>query len=475
MRALPHLWRQYGRASASAGGGGTPGIVGTLWTPARDGGGFVTPAARASVPLNTWLKIAGMVIDPVLEYPRYTTSTGTGGDATQNIVRGWSSMAHDKLLRKVYEQGGGHSDTSKLENGITEGDLDKLIFTRYRQHAPLSAWQVWDEPTSSFVTVNVNPYAHLGAGGGDGAAAPLLDNSPGAVHNYFQLVHIPASFAGNTRGWLYQGGWTRSVLDLDTNTYKVCHYWGTNIPPLGGVDWGGGVIGIFDGDSIYHFRGATHHHRFKLSGSETTTWSYLGQPSFGQLLGAGDHITPYVGSQYDTAFCRLPERREAVFFCNDGTPTVNGTPKAWRVRYGQVVDLGSSTANWSPYTDAITLTSSDGSLADWTSIAFHDKTVLPPGWNLPGESALSSCGTVYDAVADCIYMQGNEPGSKLYKITGISSGTTWNVETVPGASALSLATIFTYDRFCKQDYPDGTSFLYRLTSTLQPMECLRIR
>lgn len=452
-----------GRAASGSGGG----VVGNVWTPARDGAGFVTTAGRQAMPLRAWKTIAGMVIDPVLEYPRYTTSTGTGGDASRNTVTAWSSMAHDKLLRKFYQQGGGHSDTSKLENGVTEADLDKLIFIRFKQHAPISAWQVYGAG-GAFITTNTNPYASIGAGGGEGAAAPLADNSPGAVHNYGQLVHVPASFAGNSRGWLYQGGWTRSVLDLDTGMYKVCHYWGTDIAPLGGIDWGGGVFAWFDGDSLYHHRAGVNHHRYRLVGSEPTTWSYGGQNSFGQLLGVGSHNTAFMSNQYNSCWGEMPERRETCFFHHNGT-----SPVATRIRAGQAIDTGNASVNWTPYTDAITLTSSDGSLADFTASAFHDATVFPPANGTPREGDLASCGVQYDHADACIYIQGNLAGSKLYKVTGIA-GSTWDVSTVAGASALTLATQFTFGRFRLQDYPDGTKFLFRLTSTLQPMEALRL-
>lgn len=451
----------------AGGGGGSGGVTGTVWTPERDGSGNVTNASRLAVPLNKWVTIAGALMDDVIQTPRYTTSTGTSGDGSKNIVRAWSSMAHDRTGRKFYVQGGGHSDTSKLENGVYRFDLDKLSFTRFKDRAPTTAWQVYGSG-GAFITVNTNPYASIGAGGGEGAAAPLQDNSPGAVHNYGQLVHVPASFAGNTNGWLYQGGWTRSVLDLDTGVYKVCHYWGTDIAPLGGIDWGGGVFAWFDGDSIYHHRGGVNHHRFRLAGSEATTWSYGGNNSFGQLLGAGSHFTSFMPNQYNSCWAELPERRETAFFFHNGT-----APAAARIRAGQTIDTGNSSVNWTPYTDAITLTSSDGSLADFTASAFHDSTVFPPANGTPREGDLASCGTAYDHAAGCIYIQGNDPGSKFYRVTGIA-GSTWDVSTVSGVAALTLATQFTFGRFRVQTHPDGTKFAYRLTSTTAPMEALRL-
>lgn len=465
--ATPDSYTAVSGATVRAGIGTA--ITNSIYTPAKDSNGIWTSASRQAVPVFQWLKVAGSsaIMDSVIQYPRYTTSTGmAASDASGNIVRAWSSMAHDRLLRNFYVQGGGHSDTSKLENGVYKFSCDRLEFSRFKDHAPISAWQIYDA-NGAFTTINHHPYAANGAGGGEGAAAPLADNSPGSVHNYGQLVHIPASYAGNTNGWLYQGGWTRSVLDLDTGVYKVCHYWGTDIPPMGGIDWGGGVMAWVDGDSVYHHRGGVNHHRFVLAGSEATTWSYNSTDSFGVLLGAGSHYAAFMGSQYDSCWVEMPERRETAFFFHDGVGLA-----AVRIQAGAAIDTNNPNLNWSPYTHAITLTSSDNSLADFTQSTFHDGTVFALN-GTPNEGNFASCGVQYYHADNCIYLQGNLQGSKLYKITGINTSQ-WDVSTVAGVTALSLATQFTFGRFRIQEFDDGTAFAFRLTSTTQPIEILRL-
>lgn len=463
-----------GRAAATGSG-----VSGNLWTPARDTLGKVLLTALAALPLNTDLFVAGEAAKLVsaIELPHLPTGTALSpaSDGSASIVNAWSGAAFDYVNGRIYVMGGGHADSCKTENGVYCFDLRTMTWSRVKNRSPISDWQLWDKNTQSFITVNTHPLAYLGAGGASGVANPLQSGAPGAVHNYWSVVWIPPSImgAGNVNGGLYQGGWVRSVLNLDTGVWSVPHWWGEGVP-LGDIDWGGGVAAWIDGNSpaIHHQRGVLNHHRFELFGSEQTTWPV---PSFGRIAGEGQHLGgQFMASQYHTTFCEMRERRQVVWFTFD---FANGVPKAHRIRSGQALDSagGSVNTNWTNFTDTITLTFSGDAGSAFTQSAFTDYTALLSGvpQGTPQESFLSSCGTHYDHDLNCIFIRPNNAGAKLYKVTGLDTNT-WNIETVPGPSALTLSYLFSFGRYRHYTFENGVKLSARITSTTSPVQICRI-
>ena len=91
--------------------------------------------------------------------------------------------------------------------------------------------------------------------------------------------------------------------------------------------------------------------------------------------------------------------------------------------------LDASATDFTPYTDTITLTSSDGSHADFNST----NLVESAGGSSPA-GYLNAAGAAYDHATSTVWIQGNDVGSNLYRITGIS-GTTWTTTKYTGVAA----------------------------------------
>ena len=134
------------------------------------------------------------------------------------------------------------------------------------------------------------------------------------------------------------------------------------------------------------------------------------------------------------------------------------------MRYGQAIDASAS--DWTPYIDVITLTSSDGSHADFTASNLSE---VVSG----GTSKFKDAACVYDADLDCYWVWGNNVGDLLYKISGLNTNT-WTTQKFTGTGALYASSPHgTYGR-CMIERPNGAKVLVRVSSTVDPAQIIRL-
>lgn len=405
-----------------------PGITNYVWTPARDGNGNVISSDWAGLPLNTWLDVAGGVLNDVIQTPHLLTAAGADGAGA--IVAAWGGAAWDAANNRMYLSGGGHGDSHCCETGIYMVDTASLKFSRVADRQPVSQQQGWNG--TAFVDTNSQaPYS-----------IPLKNGVPSSWHTYNGNVFIPPSVMGNTNGGVFTMGSARSTYNLDTHTYSTTHW---NTPEHDSLDWSNQAA-FLDGHVIYAPLNSWFHQRFDLSQSEVTDWSAT---SSGKWL-SGITSNVIISSNEQATWGVLSERREEVCFRYGGSRV--------RLRYGQAIDANAT--DWTPYFDTITLTSSDGSHLD-----FNDT-------NQDANAKLGQPGFCYDHVTGALYLVSSTAGGEVYKLTGIASNT-WNVEKMVGTGVRRVSYKGAYGR-TRLATVAGKKVLIRVATTTTPIEVMRI-
>jgi len=413
-------------------------LVGTNWTPNRDASHNVLASDWAALPLNTWVAVVGETLSGVIETPHYL---GGFGDSANSITGAWNGAAWDYINQRMYIAGGGHSDSSACETGIYMVDAATAKFSRVRDRDPMSVVQGWDG----------NAHALVPAEKWTGFNVPLQNGNPSAVHTFNGLVWVPPEVLGNTNGGLFYPGEAKAVWNFDTHAWTATHWFNADSTSYSSAN----VCAYIDGSKIYGPRGAWYHWRFDLTQTEITQW---GASSFGEqnLNIANQDI-----GMFDTSgaiWNWMRERREE--FC-----IISSTART-RTKYGLALDAGAT--NWTPYSDAITLTSSDGSHAYFGDDNNYD---LNPADPQPDES-LAQPGMAYDHATETLYIQANKPGDFLYKITGLS-GSTWTVQRISGTGALYWSKHGNYGRM-RLATLGGKKILLRVTHRDDPLQVMRI-
>lgn len=410
-----------------------PVIVGSTWTPTFDNNGDVTTGNWRGLPINSWVFANIPTMASVLESPAYAGPSGE--DA---IMDGWSGAAWDYVRQTMLISGGGHTDSSACETGIYAFDVAKMQFSRIKDRNPLSDLRSWNYATQSIDSAEDHHYAYN---------VPLADGTPGAHHTYNGLLWIPPSVIGNVKGGFLYSGAAKAVLNLDTLVWTTCHYndIGTDLNTFGDL------TALIDGDTVYSQDSSFYHRTFKLNSTQATTYS---PTSYGTLTyRAIPHSTATDGGGM---WAWLRERREEVSFAQGGTLS--------RMRYGQAIDAAAT--NWSAYQDVITLTSTDGSHADFSA------SNLSQNPEVALEGIFCSNSGVYDHATQTLYIQGNKAGSSLYKLTGLS-GNTWTTEKMAGTAALATCIRGTHNRMRLANL-GGKRVLIRLSSVRGMPQVMRI-
>lgn len=414
-------------------------IAGRIWAPDRDDTGKVKNGNWQNLPLNTWLLVGTAVLNDVIERPHLKTIGGY--DSAPSIMTNWSGAVYDPATQRSYIMGGGHNGSDECETGIYCCDTNSLTYSRVQDRAPTSLRLTWNRTTN--VLENVPR--------GDSYSAPLADGRPGAVHSRYHINFLPPSFMGNNRGGMWMGGHAKGRYDFDSKTYDTCHWWNPGHSDRLDIPWAG-IATILDGDSIYCFHEQHYISRYALRETQVTDWS----PTSSQRLyrRAYKMSGPFAGGGESATFCEMRELRQCMVIC----PTLGHR----RIRHGSAIDVGAT--NWSPYSDAITLISSDGSHRDFNVVA--NFTYAP-------NSPMQCAGCVYDAAADCLWFQRNEMGGHLYRIDGISSGNLWVTTRIPGTGAIREGVNHTYGRMHLATMA-GIKILVRMTTIHHPIQVMRI-
>lgn len=407
-----------------------PAIAGSVWTPARDVAGNVLAGNWVGLPLNTWFDVAGPVLNDVIETPHYTKYGG--GDSSYSIISAWCGAAWDYASQKMFISGGGHTDSSACETGIYQLDAATLALSRIRNRDPMSVVQNWNASTLALVpsdTYQMPP-------------TPLTNGVPGAVHTYHGLLWIPPATMGNVHGGIFYPGAAKAVYNIDTGNYSVCNWFDPTHDPMTWYD----CASFIDGSALYGPVSYWSHWKFDLTQTQATDWSASSFGSFNrQAISSSKQST--VGS---STWGWLRERRESFSF---------SAAVKTRVRYGQALDAAA--IDWTAYIDDITLTSADGSHADFNAT------------NFAMNATLCAPGVVYDHAAQTIYILPNATDLPAYRITGLA-GNTWTIEKMADSTkALRNNVNGTYGRV-RMAMLGGKKVLLRVSSTTAPVQVMRI-
>ena len=419
-------------------------ISGQTWTPNRNSDGTVRATDWTQLPMNTWLYVGTHNLASLLSATAYPNGSGT--DASGNIIRPWGGAAWDATNQVMYITGGGHGDTSHCETEIISIALSKLNYQLEQDRQPLSVDQSWNESSRTFQTT---PALY------PGYSTPLANGVPGALHTFWALCYIPSSTWGNKRGAIFIGGHARSVYDLDSGTYTTCHWYKQPATYVQENPWGNAVC-ILDGLTIWRPHSSFYWGKYRLSGTETTGWS---SKSFGQYVDNAASSSRAGVPVSNKIFCEMPARRELVLMDATGVRT--------RVRVGAASDASAS--DFSAYTDAIVLSSSDGSHNDFNS------SNLAQSSDGKGNGILADAGAHYDAGAGCIWICPNYAEAPMYRISGISSNT-WTVSRLASTTAPLMTggcTNGTFGRFRVADI-NGVKVGLRVSGKDEPMQVVRL-
>lgn len=416
-------------------------ISGTAYTPNRDGGGNVLASDWTQLPvLGGWLEVQGTaaLLATVVETPHYVNSGG--GDDLAGLVDAWTSMGWDRANGLGYQWAqGGHSDTRNNNNAAYQLTLGSLTWSRIKGRTTEANIQGWNG--TALVASQISYPGNV----------PQLDGVPGAVHGYNALVWLPPGTpgAGAVKGGLHLGSFTRATLNLDTGAVTTPHWYTPNTS--GVVDWSYAAA-VLDGSVLFQPRNSFAIAKFDLAGTQATSWSAT---SSGVLTPS--YAAASVNFVYNhRCFVDLDGRREYVSFSGaSGAPAV-------RVRFGAARDAGGT--DWSAYHDTITLASANGT----DHLDFSTANLADTG----ATNMLCGAGADYDHATATIWVQCNNVGDSLYRITGIA-GNAWTVYKVPGSGATRQTKVGGYNRL-RHGRQAGVQVLVRHSGTSHPLQIIRV-
>lgn len=384
-------------------------LSGGVWTPNRISGGRPILATDwAQLPLNTEVEAAGSLFSAAYETPVPVNIDGSSDGVGYLSV--WSGAAWDYVTQQMYfGPNGGHRTRPEHDTGLYALDSSTMDYRLVLGRSAYVDQRQWDGVSGLTHSLGGWPFNN-----------PQADGRAGSVHLYDNTDWLPPGTpgCGPIKGGLYVGGWVRQVYNLDTLAWSTPHWYNPNTSP---PDWSYG-IGFFDGTNQIlspRYDGFALH-AWRLDQTETTSWT---STSFGRFYDSKYTHSTRSGTGPKT-FAHLRQRREFVVFSGDAA--------AKRVRYGAAQDAG--VTNIEPYIDSITLTSSDGSHADFAAAAYSDSG---------GGAAFYAAGAAYDHELTCIFFKSCAVGGHLYKITGLS-GNTWTTQRIStiGSAYRSLNGMF---------------------------------
>lgn len=419
-------------------------VSGTTYTPNRDASGNVLQSDLNQLPvLGGWLEVndSQAILDSAIETPHYMNSGG--GDGAKNIVEVWCGMAWDVATRRGWMwAGGGHGGTRNNDNACYELDATRLRFSRIKDRTSEANIRAWNASIGAIETSNLTSVENVVQG----------DGVIGTTHTYDGIKWVPPGFpgAGPVKGGLHVASWARQTLNLDTGAVTTAWWNKPTTSPF--TDWSYCAT-VRVGNVLYHPRSAFSVAKFDAAATQATDHSATSAGALSYSFAS--HATNFVHNH--RAFCDMAARREAVSISGAaGAPAV-------RMRYGAAHDSGST--NWSSYLQTIALTSADGSHNDFAAANFTD-----PGGGNP--SKFFGCTPVYDDKNQCLWMQGNEVGDNLYRISNLHLAT-WTTQRITGVTALRRCINGTYGRFAALQFGDVVLGV-RVSSTTDKVQIVRL-
>ena len=341
---------------------GDAGLHGSLWVPRVDGNGRVLDSDLLMLPLNAWVEVGTNTLSDVIGPEGYPTKLGNT-DGRNSIIGAWSGAGWDWIHQRMFISGGGHADSHLCENGIYAFDGETLRFSVAVPRSPKSA-ALKQNMQGQFEVIARDDDPRQ-----ESANAPMADGHVGATHTYDTIDYVPPALMSNTRGGLVMFSSSVHVYDLDTATSDVPFYDAT---VNGNIDLSY-KISFMDGWQLFHARASFYYRQWDLRPvtRTATQWSNAygnGSLSRGAMVGSFSSGANFVYNHKSMA--KLWQRREVV---------VLSASSKIRVRYGDAVDAR-NVADWAAYTDQITLTSTDGSHADFdVAAAYRDDEGGQPG------------------------------------------------------------------------------------------------
>jgi hypothetical protein len=388
-------------------------IAGNTWTPNRDGNDAVLETDKQTLPPNTPLLVAGSSLATAMEQPQL------GAEGSGALTSVWSGAAYAASTDTMEFKGSGHGASSMRDNPVVSFSM-KTLKASLRKPRTTAANQLgWNLSTNTL---------QAGLENGQSENVPQADNSPGAAHSFDNPEWIPGPIFGNTKGAFFAPGTAYAFLDLDTNQYSVVNWMNRNNTT---VSWSSGFTMVVANRLFRICETPQAIQVIDPNGYTVTDWSTAyGQ---GPSRGANDRMWFGVNDLYPSGRVKfkLHARGEMVVL----GPTVKARVRlaqAWAANLANGGDL-------TPYRDAITLTSSDGShLLFNDAERMRDSPGSAPNWIAGVSCDLQSPAYAYDDVLDCVWVWPNLAGSQIIKITGLNTNT-WTTQLIAGTGSLQAS------------------------------------
>ncbi len=422
-------------------------ISGREWAPNRDADGNVLLTDYGQLPANQWVHVAGAAnkLRDLEMMPPYIN--GYGSDGFLQVVGAWGGAAWDSRNERLNLSGGGHGDASAAETEILAVDTHKMIVEQVVARQPYTSPLKYNMTTGRL---------QAGEGYPGGNNYPLSTGVPGSMHTYSGLrwlspevmaqLHLDAPKLG---GMFYPGN-ARAVVNLDTGAYTTL-FWKTayyDISYVAAVQWKLRIIFPY---SSFYFR------RWDMSLTEMTDWQGAAAngfnptpavPAFGKDLATRSSNTAFVpGSR---TLLDMPKAGQAISFSSTHQ----------RVRYGAAEDADA--ADWTTYQDTITLVG-PGAAAMNTATNFVDN----------GTNLLNNAGAFFLERTGEAFICPNTKDARVFRMTGLDTGTTGTVTELAGTELLTTAGNGTYGRFVVFER-GGAKLAVRISGVDVPIEVMRL-
>jgi len=196
-------------------------LASNVWTPGRDASGFVTQASVNTLPVDTWVQVAGLSMQALRDLIESTgflfaSHDWSNGKNVRSIFNAWVGCVDDGR-RVWYPRGGGHEDSSL--NAVVALDLLKMGWELpqppSRPDAPGFEWAASYDipPNATFTNYNLSG-SFTQWDDADGLYRDRLpDDRPTSAHTYHGVWY------DSTRQQIGTGRISKWTYDIAGNTW----------------------------------------------------------------------------------------------------------------------------------------------------------------------------------------------------------------------------------------------------------------